>query len=125
MFIFSGHRDRGDKDRRGRRSSRSPPRRKRELSRDRPAKTLLDEPEINGIYDARVNNITNFGAFATLEGFRRKIEGLIHISQIKNERVSVVTDVLSRAQKVKVKVLQSFLKFLLVSHYGLSVAYLI
>lgn len=41
-----------------------------------------------------------------MDGFRRKIEGLVHISQIKNERVNKVADVVNRGDKVKVKVLK-------------------
>ncbi|KAF8385626.1 mog-5 [Pristionchus pacificus] len=65
---------------------------------------LLDAPELGGIYDGKVNSIQNFGAFIQLEGFRSKVEGLCHISQLRNERVNAVADVLSRSQKVKVKV---------------------
>ena len=40
-----------------------------------------------------------------LEGFRRKVEGLVHISQLRREgRVTNVEEVVSRGQKVKVKV---------------------
>jgi len=39
-----------------------------------------------------------------LEGLRQRAEGLCHISQIRNERVNAVADVLSRGQRVKVKV---------------------
>uniref|UniRef100_A0A915DY86 S1 motif domain-containing protein n=1 Tax=Ditylenchus dipsaci TaxID=166011 RepID=A0A915DY86_9BILA len=39
-----------------------------------------------------------------LDGFRQKVEGLIHISQLKNERVNAVADVVNRGQSVKVKV---------------------
>ncbi|GMS80652.1 hypothetical protein PENTCL1PPCAC_2827, partial [Pristionchus entomophagus] len=67
---------------------------------------LLDAPELNGIYDGKVNSIQSFGAFIQLEGFRGKVEGMCHISQLKNERVNSVADVLSRSQKVKVKVLK-------------------
>ncbi|KAF7635685.1 hypothetical protein Mgra_00004927 [Meloidogyne graminicola] len=65
-------------------------------------KKLLEEAELFAIYDAKVNNITNFGAFAELDGFRKKTEGLIHISQIRNERVNAVADVLHRGQRIKV-----------------------
>lgn len=41
-----------------------------------------------------------------MDGFKRKTEGLCHISQLKNERVKAVTDVLNRGQNVKVKLLK-------------------
>lgn len=101
-------RDRDNDDRRRWRRSRSPRKRRRSRS-DSPVKSkkLLEEAELYAIYDAKVNNITNFGAFAELEGFRRKTEGLIHISQIKNERVNSVADALKRGQRVKVKVIKN------------------
>ncbi|KAL3085159.1 hypothetical protein niasHS_010228 [Heterodera schachtii] len=71
------------------------------------SKPLREEVEMNAIYDGKVNNITNFGAFIELEGFRRRTEGLVHISQIKNERVNAVADVLRRGQRVKVKVIKT------------------
>lgn len=64
-----------------RQRSKSPERapwRKPERYRDRspPApKVLYDEPEVGHIYDARIRNITSYGAFATLQGFRTKLDG--------------------------------------------------
>ena len=57
------------------------------------------------IYPGRVQNITNFGCFVALEGFRKKVEGLVHISQLRREgRVNSVEEVVSRGDKVLVKV---------------------
>lgn len=69
-----------EEDNRPRERSKSPERtpwRKRERYRDRtpPQKELYDEPEIGHIYDARIRNITSYGAFATLQGFRTKLDG--------------------------------------------------
>ena len=45
----------------------------------------------------------NFGCFVQLEGLRRRLEGLVHISQLRQEgRVTNVGDVVTRGQKVKV-----------------------
>ena len=64
------------------------------------------DPEVGDIFDGKVQNITGFGCFVGLEGFRRKVEGLVHISQLRKEgRVSNVEEAVSRGQKVKVKVL--------------------
>ncbi|XP_063227908.1 ATP-dependent RNA helicase DHX8 [Bacillus rossius redtenbacheri] len=64
------------------------------------------EPEINKIYAGKVANIVPFGCFVQLEGLRRRWEGLVHISQLRREgRVTNVSDVVTRGQKVKVKVL--------------------
>ena len=46
--------------------------------------------------------IMEFGAFVNFVG---KTDGLVHISQIKNEKIGKVTDVLSEGDVVKVKVL--------------------
>ena len=52
-----------------------------------------------------MQNITGFGCFVALEGFRRKVEGLVHISQLRREgRVNSVEEVVSRGDRVKVKV---------------------
>ena len=58
------------------------------------------------IYDARVTSIMQFGCFVQLEGVRGRHDGLVHISQLRREgRVSSVSDVVRRGERVKVKVL--------------------
>ncbi len=48
----------------------------------------------------------NFGCFVALEGVRGRHEGLVHVSQLRREgRIKEVTEVVSRGQRVKVKVL--------------------
>ncbi|XP_055533489.1 ATP-dependent RNA helicase DHX8 [Wyeomyia smithii] len=104
-----------DRDRRSRRSrSRSRGRHQRQRSRSReferhkrpsPPK-FPEEPEPGLIYEGRVVNIVAFGCFVQLTGFRKKKEGLVHISQLSSEgRVSTVTDVTNRGDNVKVKVI--------------------
>ena len=64
------------------------------------------DPEVGHIYDGKVQNITGFGCFVALEGFKRKVEGLVHISQLRREgRVNSVEEVVSRGQRVKIKIL--------------------
>lgn len=64
------------------------------------------DPEPGMIYHGKVQNITSFGCFVALEGFGRKVEGLVHISELSREgRVDSVEDAVSRGEKVKVKVL--------------------
>ena len=63
---------------------------------------ITAEAEIGAIYNGQVTKIVDFGAFVA---FLPGKEGLVHISQIKNERIEKVTDVLSEGQQVKVKVL--------------------
>lgn len=63
---------------------------------------IIAEPEVGKIYTGKVVGLPEFGAFVNFLGAR---DGLVHISEIKNERVAKVTDVLSEGQTVKVKVL--------------------
>ena len=64
---------------------------------------IVAEPEIGTIYSGKVANIVDFGAFVT---FMPGKDGLVHVSEIKNERVENVRDVLSEGQDVKVKLLE-------------------
>ncbi|VDO70559.1 unnamed protein product [Heligmosomoides polygyrus] len=98
-------RDNRDRDRRGR-DDRRPVRGRDRDTRERNGKDLAEAAEIGHIYKGRVVSIQSFGAFIQLEGIRQQSQGLCHISQLKNERVNAVADVLSRGQEVKVKVLK-------------------
>ena len=104
--------DRDDRYRRRRRSSsRGRPSRRDRSKSPHSRRGYVDnpppaEPEVGQIYQGKVANITGFGAFVALEGFRRKVEGLVHISQLRREgRVSSVEEVVNRNQSVKVKIL--------------------
>ena len=46
-----------------------------------------------------------FGCFVTLKGFRKKVEGLVHVSNLREDRVTNISDVVQRHSKVFVKVL--------------------
>ncbi len=63
---------------------------------------LTAEPEIGQIYDGVVARVVDFGAFVT---FMPGVDGLVHISQIAEERVNTVGDYLKEGQQVRVKVL--------------------
>ena len=63
---------------------------------------LTASPEVGTIYEGRVARIVDFGAFVNILG---NIDGLCHISEISNERVGKVSDVLKEGSSVKVKVL--------------------
>ena len=65
-------------------------------------KGIIEEPEIGKTYEGKVVKIMDFGAFVNFMGSK---DGLVHISQLKNERVAKVTDVVSEGDTVKVKVL--------------------
>jgi polyribonucleotide nucleotidyltransferase len=65
-------------------------------------KGLTEEPEVGRIYEGKVVSIKDFGAFVNiLPG----IDGMVHISQLSNERVENVTDVLTEGQILKVKLI--------------------
>ncbi|MGP7796500.1 polyribonucleotide nucleotidyltransferase [Sphingomonas sp. CLY1604] len=66
-------------------------------------KGLVEEAEVGKVYDGKVVNLVDFGAFVNFMGGK---DGLVHVSEIKNERVEKVSDVLSEGQQVKVKVLE-------------------
>jgi polyribonucleotide nucleotidyltransferase len=55
------------------------------------------------VFEGKVIKIMNFGAFVTLTPGR---DGLVHISQLSQERVENVTDVVKEGEMVKVKVLE-------------------
>ena len=69
---------------------------------DNPWEKLRNEYPIGSVFTAPVVSITKFGAFVRiLPG----VDGLVHISEISNERVEKVSDVLKVGDEVKVKLL--------------------
>ena len=69
---------------------------------DNPWEKLKNEYPIGSEFEAPVVSITKFGAFVRiLPG----IDGLVHISEISNERVNKVSDVLKVGDMVKVKLI--------------------
>jgi len=65
-------------------------------------KSLTSEPEIGAIYEGKVVKVVDFGAFVNFFGAK---DGLVHVSQISNERVAKPSDVLTEGQIVKVKLI--------------------
>jgi polyribonucleotide nucleotidyltransferase len=63
---------------------------------------ITAEPEIGKIYDGVVRKIVDFGAFVEI---MPGTDGLLHISQISDERVRAVDDVLHEGDEIPVKVL--------------------
>ncbi|EGQ3416995.1 polyribonucleotide nucleotidyltransferase [Staphylococcus pseudintermedius] len=63
--------------------------------------SIVREAEVGQVYDAKVKRIEKFGAFVEL--FPGK-DALVHISQISNERINKVEDVLNMGDTLKVKV---------------------
>ncbi|PSJ57917.1 polyribonucleotide nucleotidyltransferase [Pseudaminobacter soli (ex Li et al. 2025)] len=64
--------------------------------------TIVAEPEVGEIYEGTVVKTADFGAFVNFFGPK---DGLVHISQLSNERVAKTSDVVKEGQKVYVKLM--------------------
>jgi len=64
---------------------------------------ITSDVEPGRIYEGKVAKIMDFGAFVTIAPGK---DGLVHVSQISNDRVEKVADVLKEGDVVKVKVLE-------------------
>ena len=64
--------------------------------------TIVAEPEVGVIYEGTVVKVADFGAFVNFFGPR---DGLVHISQLAQERVGKTSDVVKEGQKVFVKLM--------------------
>ncbi|WP_407863466.1 polyribonucleotide nucleotidyltransferase [Phyllobacterium phragmitis] len=64
--------------------------------------SIVAEPEVGEIYEGTVVKTADFGAFVNFFGPR---DGLVHISQLAQERVQKTTDVVKEGQKVWVKLM--------------------
>ncbi|CAD0089488.1 unnamed protein product [Aureobasidium mustum] len=72
-----------------------------------PRKRSIDEsPVLYKIYDGRVTGVKDFGVFVNLYGVRGKVDGLVHISAMAEGKVNHPSDLVSRNQEVKVKVMK-------------------
>ena len=63
---------------------------------------IVAEPEIGAIYNGKVVKTAEFGAFVNFLGAK---DGLVHISELANERVSKTSDIVKDGDPVKVKVI--------------------
>jgi len=63
-------------------------------------KSITQEAEVGAIYDGKVVKVVDFGAFVNFFGAK---DGLVHISQLAQQKVAKVSDVVSEGQMVKVK----------------------
>ncbi len=70
---------------------------------ERRVQLITAEVEVGKIYDGKVARLMDFGAFVTILPGK---DGLVHISQISEERVEKVSDKLSEGDEIKVKVLE-------------------
>jgi polyribonucleotide nucleotidyltransferase len=63
---------------------------------------IAAEPEVGMIYTGKVVKVMDFGAFVNFFGKR---DGLVHVSQMANERVNHPNDLVKEGQEVKVKLM--------------------
>ena len=63
---------------------------------------ILEEPELDKVYKGKVVKIVEFGAFVNILPGK---DGLLHISEISNERTENVSDVLEEDQEIEVKLI--------------------
>src|SRR6266478_701472 len=63
---------------------------------------IVAEPEVGGIYNGKVVKVVDFGAFVNFLGAK---DGLVHISELAQQRVGKVADIVKMGDPVKVKVL--------------------
>lgn len=91
-----------DRKSRHRRRSRS----QEDRFRRPPTPELDESPVLFKIYDGKVTGVKDFGVFVNLRGVMGKIDGLVHVSQMADHKVNHPSDLVSRGQDVKVKVMK-------------------
>ncbi|AWI06499.1 30S ribosomal protein S1 [Clostridium drakei] len=69
---------------------------------ENPWKSIGDKFKVGDVVDGEVSKLASFGAFI---GIQPGIEGLVHISEISEERIVKPSDVLNLGDKVRVKIL--------------------
>ncbi|KAI8953708.1 P-loop containing nucleoside triphosphate hydrolase protein [Xylaria longipes] len=98
---------RGRRDRRSRRERKYDDDEDEDVLRRPPEPELDDSPVLYKVYDGHVTGIKDFGAFVNLLGVRGKVDGMVHISNlVQGQRVNHPSDLLSRGQNIKVKVIK-------------------
>jgi polyribonucleotide nucleotidyltransferase len=65
-------------------------------------KSIVAEPEVGEIYDGKIVKVMDFGAFVNFFGPK---DGLVHVSELAQQRVNKPSDVVKEGQAVKVKLL--------------------
>ncbi len=63
----------------------------------------INGPEIGSVYDARVDSIKEYGAFVDIGS---GVSGLVHVSEMSDDRVQNPADYISEGETIKVKVLE-------------------
>lgn len=71
-----------------------------------PTPEIDDSPKLFKVYNGTVTGVKDFGAFVNLQGVKGKVDGLVHVSALQEgTRVNHPSDLVSRGQPVKVKVM--------------------
>jgi small subunit ribosomal protein S1 len=73
----------------------------KQLQQD-PWETLSERTPVGSRVKGKVTKVTDFGAFVEIE---QGIEGLVHVSEMKEERVESPRDVVNEGQEVEVKII--------------------
>jgi small subunit ribosomal protein S1 len=73
----------------------------REL-KDNPWRRFIDKFSIDDVVDGEITEIKEFGAFMKITD---EVDGLIHVSEISNERIATPADVLAVGQKIQAKII--------------------
>ncbi len=73
----------------------------REL-KDNPWRRFVDKFSIDDVVEGEITEIKEFGAFMKITD---EVDGLIHVSEISNERIATPADVLAVGQKVQAKII--------------------
>ncbi|KAL5334380.1 P-loop containing nucleoside triphosphate hydrolase protein [Aspergillus crustosus] len=100
------HTSRDDKYQNGQSERRRGRRDDDDYFRKPPPVELDDQPVLYKVYDGQVTGVKDFGAFVNLRGVKGKVDGLVHVSAMHEDaRVNHPSDLVSRGQPVKVKVI--------------------
>jgi small subunit ribosomal protein S1 len=67
-----------------------------------PWDTLAERTPIGSVVKGKVTKVTDFGAFVSIE---EGIEGLVHVSELREERVEKPSDVVSENEEIEVKII--------------------
>ncbi|KAJ9627648.1 DEAH-box ATP-dependent RNA helicase prp22 [Taxawa tesnikishii (nom. ined.)] len=85
-------------------------RRRRSPSEDRfrrpPTPEIDESPVLYKVYNGKVTGVKDFGVFVNLHNVRGKVDGLVHVSAMAEGKVNHPSDLVSRNQEVKVKVMK-------------------
>jgi len=71
-----------------------------------PWETIHERYSVGDIVDATVTKLTNFGAFARVDGSEGSVEGLIHISELSSKMINHPREVVDEGDTVKLKILR-------------------